>query len=212
MEVCADALVFTGSDSRTLGESCHLSESQPSASRGTPDGDGIAGRWHLILGYCRVGLKPGHKSLWGRTQSEAQDHARVQAGSQKPPFLSRKAPEGGGGDAWAQHSHIWILNSLLKGLILREVEECWREAEHEIGNPEWPFLYQLRKLLWFFHWESLLSLLYSYLRDHHTHTRLPAELRKHSPVCIVLIRKFRLLPAGCLFHETWGTGVFERPV
>lgn len=68
-EVYADALAFMGSDSRTLREKHHLLEPQLYPAWGTPDGNGIAGRWHLILGYYRFALKPRHQWLSGRTKS-----------------------------------------------------------------------------------------------------------------------------------------------
>ena len=54
---------------RTLRERHHLLEPQLYPSWGTPDGNGTAGRWHLILGYYRFALKPRHQWLSRRTKS-----------------------------------------------------------------------------------------------------------------------------------------------
>lgn len=59
-KVYADALAFMGLRLyRTLREKHHLLEPQLYPSWGTPDGNGIAGRWHLILGYYRFALNLG---------------------------------------------------------------------------------------------------------------------------------------------------------
>lgn len=96
-----------------------------------PDGNGIAGRWHLILGYYRFALKPRHQWLSGRTKSmlgpcQSQGNPHFCLG--RPPWVV-VMPE-------PNTVTYGFPDSLLKGLILWDVEECQREAEHEMGNPE----------------------------------------------------------------------------
>lgn len=129
---------------------------------GTPDGDRIAGRWHLFLGYlvgwaqspgtsgCEVGQSWRLMTMAGLREKQGN------------LFLSRKTPVGSG-DVWAPKRHIWFLSSLLKGLI-------WGEAEHEIGNPEGTFLYMK-----FINFpgpsiENPPQLDYSYIKTYYTHT------------------------------------------